>query len=129
MAHPIQIILTRQLGAYLSVPLFLFDPNGNLIFYNEPAEAILGRRFDETGALSMEEWSSGLTRFDDEGQPIPPEDLPLMITLTKKRPAHKRYHTRGPDGVVRHIEVTSIPITGIQDDLLGAVALFWEISE
>ncbi len=54
MAHPIQIILTRQLGAYLSVPLFIFDPKGNLIFYNEPAEAILGRRFDETGTLSLE---------------------------------------------------------------------------
>ncbi len=129
MAHPIQIILTRQLAAYLSVPLFLVDPKGNLLFYNEPAEAILGKRFDETGALSLEEWSSALTRFDDEGKHIPLEDLPPMITLTKKRPTYKRYHTRGPDGVVRHIEVTSIPITGLQDDLLGAVALFWELSE
>ena len=129
MAHPIQIILTRQLGAYLSVPLFLFDPKGTLIFYNEPAEAILGRRFDETGALSMEEWSSALTRFDDEGKHIPREDLPLMITLTKKRPTYKRYHTRGLDGVVRHIEVTYIPITGLQGEFLGAASFFWELSE
>ena len=129
MAHPIQIILTRQLAAYLSVPLFLVDPKGNLLFYNEPAEAILGRRFDETGAIPLEEWSSAFTRFDDEGQPIPPEDLPLMITLTKKRPTYKNYHIRGPDGVVRHIEVTSIPITGLQGDFLGAMVLFWEISE
>ncbi len=129
MAHPIQIILTRQLGAYLSVPLFIFDPKGNLIFYNEPAEAILGRRFDETGVMPLEEWSSAFTRFDDEGQPIPREDLPLTITLTKKRPAHKRYHTRGLDGVVRHIEVTTIPITGLQGDFLGAAVLFWELSE
>ncbi len=129
MTHPIQIILTRQLAAYLSVPLFLVDPKGNLLFYNEPAEAIPGRRFDETGVIPLEEWSSAFTRFDDEGQPIPPEDLPLMITLTKKRPAYKRYHTRGLDGVVRHIEVTSIPITGLQGDILGAVALFWELSE
>ena len=26
MAHPIQIILTRQLAGYLSVPTFLVDP-------------------------------------------------------------------------------------------------------
>ena len=129
MAHPIQIILTRQLGAYLSVPLFLFDPKGNLIFYNEPAEAILGRRFDETGVMSLEEWSSALTRFDDEGKHIPRENLPLIITLTKKRPAYKRYHTRGLDGVVRQMEVTSIPITGLQGAFPGAVALFWEFSE
>ena len=129
MAHPIQIILTRQLAAYLSVPLFLVDPKGNLLFYNEPAEAILGRRFDETGAMPLEEWWSVFTRSDDEGQPIQPEDHPLMITLTEKRPTYKRYHTEGLNGVVRQLEVTSIPITGLQGDLLGAVALFWELSE
>ncbi len=129
MAHPIQIILTRQLAAYLSVPVFLVDPKGNLLFYNEPAEAILGRRFDETGVMPPEEWSSAFTRFDDEGQPIPPEDLPLMITLTKQRPTYKRFHIRGMDGVLRHIEVASIPIVGLQGDFLGAAALFWELSE
>ncbi len=129
MTHPIQIILTRQLAAYLSVPLFLVDTEGNLLFYNEPAEAILGRRFDETGAMPLEEWSSAFTRFDDEGQPIPTEDLPLTIALTKKQPTHRRYHTRALDGVVRHIEVTSIPITGLQGDFLGAASLFWELSE
>ena len=129
MAHPIQIILTRQLAAYLSVPLFLVDPKGNLLFYNEPAEPILGGRFDETGAMPLEEWSTAFNRVDDEGQPIPPEDLPLMISLTEKRPAYKRMHMEGLDGVVRHIEVTSIPITGLEGDLLGAVALFWELSE
>ncbi len=129
MAHPIQIILTRQLAAYLSVPLFLVDPKGNLIFYNEPAEAILGRRFDETGVMPLEECMSAFTRFDDEGKRIPREDLPVIITLTKKRPAYKRYHTRGLDGVVRHIEATSIPLTGLQGDFLGAVVLFWELSE
>ena len=48
MALPIQIILIRQLAGYLSVPLFLVDPKGDLLFYNEPAEAILGRRFEIT---------------------------------------------------------------------------------
>ncbi len=129
MTHPIQIILTRQLAAYLSVPLFHVDPKGNLLFYNEPAEAILGRRFDETGAMPLEEWSTAFNRVDDEGQPIPPEDLPLMISLTEKRPAYKRMHMEGLDGVARHIEVTSIPITGLEGDLLGAVAFFWELSE
>jgi hypothetical protein len=46
MAHPIQIILTRQLAGYLSVPLFLVDQKGNLLYYNEPAEVLLGRRFE-----------------------------------------------------------------------------------
>ncbi len=129
MAHPIQIILTRQLAGYLSVPLFLVDPKGDLLFYNEPAEVILGRRFDETGAMPAEEWSLAFTPVDDEGQSIPPGELPLMITLTQQRPAYKRFHIRGLNGVHRHLEVASIPIAGLQGDFLGAVALFWELSE
>jgi len=129
MAHPIQIILTRQLAAYLSVPLLLVDAEGNLLFYNEPAEGIMGTRFDETGAMPLVEWSSALTRINDEGEVVPLQDMATMITLTKRRPTYKRYHTRGLDGVVRHIEVTSIPITGLQGDFLGAATLFWELSE
>jgi PAS domain-containing protein len=129
MAHPIQIILTRQLAGYLSVPLFLVDPKGNLLFYNEPAEIILGRRFEETGALTAEEWSSAFTPLDDGGQPIPLEDLPLGITLTKQRPAYRRFLIRGLDGVVRRLEVASIPIAGLEGEFLGAAALFWELVE
>jgi hypothetical protein len=32
MAQPIQIILMRRLAEYLSVPLFLVGPNGDLLF-------------------------------------------------------------------------------------------------
>ena len=129
MTHPIQIILTRQLAGYLSVPLFLVDPKGNLLFYNEPAEALLGQRFDETGAMPAEEWSTVFAPVDDEGRPIPPAQLPLMIALEKRRPAYQRFFISGLNGARRHLEVAAIPILGIQDDFLGAVALFWELSE
>ena len=129
MSHPIQIILTRQLAGYLSVPTFLVDPNGTLLFYNEPAEVLLGRRFDETGAMPAEEWSTIFAPVDQEGQPIPPAELALMIALHERRPAHERLFIRGLNGVRRHLEVVAIPILGIQGEFLGAVALFWELSE
>jgi PAS domain-containing protein len=129
MAHPIQIILTRQLAGYLDVPLFLVDPKGTLLFYNEPAEAILGRRFEESGAMPAHEWSTGFAPVDSEGRPIPPAELPLMIALTRQRPAYRRFFIRGLNGVRRHLEVAAIPITGLQGEFLGAVALFWELSE
>lgn len=127
MALPIEIILTRQLAGYLSVPLFLVDPDGNLLFYNEAAEGILGRRFNETGAMPAAEWSSVFLPVDEAGRPLPPEDLPLIHTLKHHRPAHKRFHVRGLDGVARHIEVVSIPLVGMRRTLLGAVALFWQL--
>ena len=41
---PIQIILARQLASSLDMPILLVDTLGTLIYYNEPAEAILGQR-------------------------------------------------------------------------------------
>jgi hypothetical protein len=127
MTLPIQIILTRQLAGYLSVPLFLVDPKGNLLFYNEPAEAILGQRFEETGPMPPKVWSAAFTPVNDHGQPIAPRSLPLMITIAKQRPAYKRFYILGMNGARRHIEVASIPIMGLKGEFLGAAALFWEI--
>jgi PAS domain-containing protein len=129
MAHPIQIILLRQLAGYLSVPLFLVDPKGDLLFYNEPAEVILGQRFEETGAMSADVWSSVFILEDEYGNPIPPGRGPLRISIAERRPTHRRFFLRGFDGVVRHVEAVAIPIIGLQGDFLGAAALFWEVSE
>jgi PAS domain-containing protein len=129
MALPIQIILIRQLAGYLGIPLFLVDPKGDLLFYNEPAEVILGQRFEETGAMPAKIWSSIFTPVDEQGQPIPPEKLPLMMALATQRPAQKRFYMHGMDGVRRHIDVVSIPIIGLQGEFVGAAALFWEVQE
>jgi hypothetical protein len=118
MGQPIQIILMKQLAGYLSIPLFLVGPNGDLLFYNEPAEALLGRRFDETGAMSAKEWSSAFTPEDSEGHPVPPEDVPLMITITKKRPAYQRFFIRG-------LRVSADTSRSRQFRLLGWMATSW----
>jgi PAS domain-containing protein len=129
MALPIQIILIRQLAGYLGVPLFLADPKGDLLFYNEPAEAIVGLRFEETGAIPAKTWTSMFKPVDEQGQPIPPEDLTLMIALATRRPAYKRFYIRGMNGVRRHIEVAALPIVGLQGEFLGAMSFFWEVEE
>jgi len=129
MALPIQIILLRQLAGYLGVPLLLVDPKGDLLFYNEPAEAITGLRFEDTGAIPAKTWTSMFKQTDEQGQRIPPGDLPLMVAVATRRPAYKRFYIHGLDGVRRHIEVAAIPIVGLQGEFLGATSLFWEIEE
>src|SRR5438132_3207555 len=108
----IELILTRQLASYLAIPIFLVDPQGNLLYFNEPAEAILGRRFNETGEMPASEWSTRFTQTDEEGNPIPPEDLPLVIAFTRRRPAQMSFWISGLDGVRRYIEVTALPLIG-----------------
>jgi len=125
---PIELILARQLSSHLTMPVFIVDPRGTLLFYNEAAEKILGEKFDETGEMPAGEWSTIFTPMDQDGKSIPPEDLPLMIALNDRRPASKRFYIRGIDGVVREIEVTAFPITGQANRFLGGVAIFWETS-
>jgi hypothetical protein len=129
MSHPIEIILTRQLAEYLSVPLLLVDSKGDLLFYNEPAESILGQRFEETGSMPPEQWSKSFTAVDEQGQPIAPDELPLMVTLSTRMPAHRRLRIVDSAQGSRAIEVTAIPIAGLHGDFLGAAAMFWELPE
>ena len=124
----IEIILARQLASYLALPIFLVDPQGTLVFYNEPAEAILGRRFDETGKMPVEEWSSIFEPREEDGTPIPPDEVPLAVAFREERPVHRGLFIRGlDDKVQRYIEVTAIPLLGQLDERLGALAIFWEV--
>ena len=124
----IEVILMRQLASYLDMPVFLVDPTGNLIFYNERAERILGRRFEETGEMPASEWATVFVPRDEAGQVIPAAELPLVIAISEWRPAHRAFSIRGLDGVDRTIAVTAFPIVGLQGRRLGAAALFWEAS-
>lgn len=125
----IEVILMRQLAGYLAMPIFVVDPEGNLLFYNEPAEALLGRRFDEAGPMPMAEWSTVFTPTDEDGTPIPPEDLPLVIALQEHQPAHRIFWIKGLDGVSRRIGVTAFPLEGQGGRHLGGVAIFWGLEQ
>jgi len=121
----IEIILMRQLASYLALPIFVVDPDGNLLFYNEPAEALLGRTFDEAGEMPMSEWSTIFKQTDERGGPLPPNELPLVQALQSRRPAQRALRITGLDGVSRRLEVTAFPLEGQGGRLLGAAALFW----
>ncbi len=123
----IELILMRQLASGLATPVFLVDPKGDLVFYNENAELVLGKRYDETGPMPVEVWSTMLHPFDEHENEVPPESMPLVIALQHQRPAHKRFWIRGLDGIKRHIEVTAFPLIGQTKELVGAVSLFWEV--
>jgi len=124
--YPVELILTRQLASQLAMPVFIVDADGTLVFYNEAAEGILGRRFEETGAMAALEWAEAFTPRDDAGRPLAPESVPLMIAVREQRPTHAPFHIRGLDGVDRRIEATAFPLIGLAGRLVGAVAVFWE---
>lgn len=116
----------RELADHLATPIFVVDAAGDLLFYNEPAERLLGTRFDETGKLPFEEWSTMFAPTDAEGSPIPPNELPLAIAVQEHRPAQGGMWIVGLDGQRRVLTVTAIPLRGQWGENLGAAAIFWE---
>ena len=125
-AYEIEIILTRQWADCLSMPAFLTDTSGNLIFYNEPAEKLLGTRFEETGEMKVETWGTCFKQKDDDGNLIPPESLPLVRTILDRYPHHKTFWIESMNGKAEKISVTAYPIIGRTGNFLGAIALFWK---
>ena len=123
----VEVILARHLAENLALPIFIVDTQGNLIFFNEPAEAVLGLRFGDTGLMPASEWSTMFEPVEHDGKPIPPEELPLVIAMTHSHPAHKGFWIRGLDNKMRQIELTAFPVIGQSGRISGAVAIFWEV--
>jgi PAS domain S-box-containing protein len=125
----IELILARQLAEYLATAVFIVDPVGTMLYYNEAAERLLGTRYEETGEMPATEWSTVFSPTDDDGTPILPERLPLMLALVKRRPAYRAFWITGLDGVRHRIELTAFPLVGVSERFLGAVAMFSEMVE
>jgi PAS domain-containing protein len=122
----IELILMRQLASGLAVPMLIADERGDLLFFNEPAEKLLGRRFDEMGEATLEERTRVFSFRDAEGEPIPDDQPPLVVALRELRPVHRRVWMLGFDGRDHEIEVTAFPLLGGGEHLIGGVAMFWE---
>ena len=123
--YDIELILSRQLAEGLSTAIFIVDPEGNLLYYNEPAEAILGKKFEDTGEMPVSVWATIFKPLDNNGKEIPPENLPLVQTLGNKKPAHGSFWIESLSGENHKLEVSSIPINGRAERFLGALAIFW----
>lgn len=123
----VEMILVRQLASYLFVPVLVVDTTGTVIFYNEPAERVLGVRFEETGRIDREE-AERLVELSYDST-AGPEDLerPLDTALQQRRPVHaRRWLLRRADRVRLQVELTAFPIIDHEERLLGAMVMFWE---
>lgn len=121
---PLELILARNLMSALSTPAFLVDEGGVLVFYNEAAGTLLGKRFEELGTVGADEWGSLFGPFDDSGEPIPYDELPLVIAVRNGRPAHANFEISSVDGVRQQVEASAFPILTAHGSR-GAIAVFW----
>ena len=122
---PLELILARNLMSALSTPAFLVDEGGLLVFYNEAAGSLLGKRFEELGTVGPEEWGSLFGPFDESGEPIPYDELPLVDRGPQRPPRARRPSTiRSADGALHEVEASAFPILTAHGSQ-GAIAVFW----
>ena len=122
--RPLELILARNLMSALSTPAFLLDEGGLLVFYNEAAGILLGKRFEELGTVGAEEWGSLFGPFDSDEEPIPYDELPLVVAIRNDRPAHGEFKIRSTDGALHQVEASAFPILTAHGSR-GAIAIFW----
>ena len=120
------LILAREFASNLATPLAIIDENGTLVFFNEPAERIIGQTHAELGDLAEEEWRARFIAERPDGSPVALEEMPIAVTRRLLRPAHETLVFTMLDGQRRTLSVTTIPLLERGQELAGVVLVFWE---
>ena len=123
------LIIARELASQLATATFIADASGNLVFYNEAAEEILGRTFVEAGAMSADGWTSQFLLEELVGSPMSLDRMPAGIALMEQRPAHGKLWMTGLDGERRLLSITAVPLFASATEFVGMIALFWQSTE
>ena len=123
------LIIARELASQLATATFVADAEGNLVFYNEAAESILGRSFAEAGTMPAEGWASQFVLEDLDGTPMSLDRMPAGIALLEHRPAHGQLWMTGLDGERRMLNITAVPLFASATEFVGMVALFWQADD
>ena len=121
----IALILARDLAATVASPMLLVDRDGDLVYFNEPAEGILGRPYAEA-QMSSAELARTFKPVDESGRQIPLDELPLSQAFRNGVPSHGHIRIEAMDGEHRDLEVVAMPLFSGPDRLEGGLAVFWE---
>jgi PAS domain-containing protein len=127
-SQPVELILARNLIAAVELAAFIVDPDGVVVFFNGAAGELIGQRFEEVGRLDREEWNSQFGPFDEFGQLVPTDSLPLTVALREGLPANGRFNVRVRDEELIKVEVSALPLVTAQG-FQGAVIVFWRAGE
>ena len=125
--RPLELILARNLVSLVSLAAVLVDIDGQIVFYNDAAAELVGRRFEDIGTMSREEWSARYGPVDEQGAALAADELPLAVAVREGRPAYARFRVRAERGLVE-VEAGALPLLG-PAGYHGAMVFFWVVDE
>ena len=121
------LILAREFASNIATAVTVMDEHGRLVYFNESAEQILGRRHAEVGELAPDEWSRIFRVERLDGSDVRLDEMPVGIAHRDRCPAHDTIAFTTPHGERLEIEVTAFPLLGREEDYFGVVGVYWEI--
>jgi PAS domain-containing protein len=121
------LIVARSFATKLAMPTLIADAEGELVFFNEAAAGVLGSSLTDVEALPATRWAELFATETLEAEPLPLERMPPGIALLEQRPAHDTLAMVGLDGRRREVAVTAFPLLSHPDELVGIMAVFWEL--
>ena len=112
----------------LPVGVTIFEaPSGKPLYFNQRAVELLGRTLDTSKDSST--YSNDYQLVTQEGTQYPNQELPVSLTLTHKKPFHKR------DVIVKHgpnisinLKISSVPVFNQNQQLNSIIAVYDDIS-
>lgn len=111
----------------LNLGIVEIDYEGDILFANAKACEILDMSYDELTRkfYFQRDWQ----QIDLEGNPYPPEKLPLALALQKQQVDDLRHGIQDKKGRVKILSVNATPLLDSHDQLYGAVASFADITD
>lgn len=124
--QPLLLVQARNLITNLALPALLTDADGQLLFFNDAAAALLGRGFEEVGRLPREDWAHEVGPLDDQGRALLADSAPIVSALRSGRPGHGRFRARLGETGVAEVEVSALPLLE-PGYFEGALVVFWPV--
>ncbi len=123
------LIVARSFATKIATPTLIADARGDLVFFNDAAAAVIGRSYVDVGKLPASRWQELFQPRTIDEEPLTVEQTPGGIALLEGRPVHDSFAFRGLDGREREITVTAFPLLSHPDEVVGVMAIFWELPE
>lgn len=116
----------KSLFSKLPIALYTCDKDGYILFFNEAAVDLWGRK----PVAGKELWCGSWEIYRPDGSPLPLDECPMAIALKEGRTVHgQEIVIRRPDGSKRHVMPSPQPVFDEAGKLAGAVNMLSDITD
>jgi PAS domain S-box-containing protein len=125
-AGPVSGLGKEEWLRYIPGAVYMTDTEGVIVFYNEAAAKLWGRRPDP----GIDRWSGAYKTYGMDGSPLLPAASPMAIAIKESRQlAGQELILERPDGSRRMILTQPKPMFDMEGKVAGAVNILVDVTD